>query len=203
VPDHFSVCNHLEPEPARIRLVAGLGNPGSEYEGTRHNIGFSVVDQLASEWRIEWQYSAKWGALWTKGIHVLLVKPATYMNRSGGPVASLAGFFKITPEEILLVLDDFALPLGRLRIRKEGSSGGHNGLESVLTQFGTKRIPRLRLGIGGAPSEGAIDYVLGRFFEEERDLKAKTVARACEAVKCAIDKGLLSAMNIFNQAQET
>ena len=112
-------------------------------------------------------------------------------------------FFKITPEEILLVLDDFALPLGRLRIRKEGSSGGHNGLESVLTQFGTKRIPRLRLGIGGAPSEGAIDYVLGRFFEEERDLKAKTVARACEAVKCAIDKGLLSAMNIFNQAQET
>lgn len=184
-------------------MVAGLGNPGPEYERTRHNVGFAVLDHLAREWKLDWQRSAKWGALWAKGENALLVKPATYMNRSGEPLSAIAQFYKIAPQEMIVALDDFALPLGRLRIRPDGSAGGHNGLESVLAHFATDAIPRLRIGIGSAPREGSVDYVLSRFFEEERPLVAKTVARASEAVKCAIDKGVLSAMNTFNQAQET
>jgi PTH1 family peptidyl-tRNA hydrolase len=193
----------LESEPARIRLVAGLGNPGAEYAGTRHNIGFMVVDHLATEFGLRWQHSAKWGALWAKDERVLLAKPATYMNRSGEPLAAIAQFYKIPNEQVLVVLDDLALPLGRLRIRMDGSSGGHNGLESIFLHFATEEIARLRMGIGAAPREGAVDYVLGRFFEEERAEVEKTVARAAEAVKCAIDKGVLSAMNTFNKFPES
>jgi PTH1 family peptidyl-tRNA hydrolase len=193
----------LELEPARIRLVAGLGNPGVEYAGTRHNIGFMVVDHLATEFGLRWEHSVKWGALWAKDERVLLAKPATYMNRSGEPLAAIAQFYKIPNEQVLAVLDDLALPLGRLRIRMDGSSGGHNGLESIFLHFATEEIARLRIGIGAAPREGAVDYVLGRFFEEERSAVEKTVARAAEAVKCAIDKGVLSAMNTFNKFPES
>ena len=115
----------------------------------------------------------------------------------------MSNFYKIAPAEILVVLDDFALELGRLRLRMEGGPGGHNGLESVIVQLGTEAIPRLRIGIGAAPTEGATDYVLGRFFEEERPIVEKMIPRAAEAVKCAIDKGVLSAMNLFNQNPET
>jgi PTH1 family peptidyl-tRNA hydrolase len=121
------------------------------------------------------------------------------MNRSGEPVQAIAHFYKVEPSEILLVLDDMALELGRLRLRPDGGTGGHNGLESVIVQLGTEEIPRLRVGIGAAPREGAVDYVLGRFFEEERPLVGKAIARAADAVKCAIDNGLLSAMNLFNK----
>ena len=190
-------------EPARIRLVAGLGNPGAEYAGTRHNIGFMVVDHLATEFGLHWEHSAKWGTLWAKDERVLLAKPATYMNRSGEPLAAIAQFYKMPNEQILAVLDDLALPLGRLRIRMDGSSGGHNGLESIFLHFATEEIARLRIGIGAAPREGAVDYVLGRFFEEERAAVEKTVVRAAEAVKCAIDKGVLSAMNTFNKFPES
>lgn len=186
----------------RIRLVAGLGNPGSEYQITRHNIGFLVLDQFASRAGAVWEKSSKWGALWAKLGNVILVKPMTYMNRSGEPLGAVARFHKVEPQEMLVVLDDFSLPLGRLRLRPNGSSGGHNGLESVVAQFGTDEIPRLRVGIGGAPSEGTVDYVLGRFSEEERPLVASTVERAAEAVKCAIDNGLVSAMNTFNKSEE-
>ena len=185
------------------RLVTGLGNPGAEYERTRHNVGFAVVDSLASEWGLAWERSKNWNLAWTKGEKAILVKPASYMNRSGEPLAAIANFYKIPPAEILVVLDDFALELGRLRIRLEGGTGGHNGLESIILQFGTEEIPRLRVGIGSAPSEGAVDHVLGRFFEEERPIVEKTVARAAEAVKCAIDKGVLSAMNLFNKFPES
>ena len=193
----------MESEPARIRLVAGLGNPGPEYAGTRHNIGFMVVDRLATELNLRWEHSTKWSAIWAKGEQVALVKPAAYMNRSGQPLSAIAQFYKIPNEQILVVLDDFALPLGRLRVRPGGSSGGHNGLESIFAHFGTEEIPRLRIGIGRAPREGAVDYVLGRFFEEEQPDVKKTVARAVEAVKCAIDKGVLSAMNTFNKFPES
>jgi peptidyl-tRNA hydrolase, PTH1 family len=185
------------------RLVVGLGNPGAEYNRTRHNVGFSVVDRLASEWGLTWQHSKAWHALWAKGERAILVKPASYMNRSGEPLLAVANFYKIAPDEILVVLDDLALELGRLRLRTEGGTGGHNGLESIIVHLGTEAIPRLRLGIGAAPDAGATDYVLGRFFEEEVPIVEKTIERAAEAVKCAIDKGVLSAMNLFNKNPES
>jgi PTH1 family peptidyl-tRNA hydrolase len=186
-----------------IRLVVGLGNPGAEYNRTRHNVGFDVVDSLVSEWGLTWQHSKSWHALWAKGEKAILVKPASYMNRSGEPLSAVAGFYKIAPAEILVVLDDLALELGRLRLRPEGSAGGHNGLESILMHLGTEAIPRLRIGIGAAPSEGAVDYVLGRFFAEEVPVVEETIERAADAVKCAIDKGVLSAMNLFNKIPES
>ena len=183
-------------------MVVGLGNPGPEYERTRHNVGFAIVDRLASDWGVDWQRSARWGAYWAKSEQALLVKPMTYMNRSGGPALAVAQFYKIAPGEILAVLDEMALELGRLRLRLQGSPGGHNGLESIITSFGTEEIPRLRVGIGAPPGAGAVDYVLGRFFDEELPAVEKAVARAAEAVKVAIDKGIVSAMNTFNKNPE-
>ncbi len=193
----------MEQNAAQIRLVVGLGNPGAEYNRTRHNVGFEIVDRLAAEWGLAWQHSKSWQALWAKGEKAILVKPASYMNRSGEPLQAVAQFYKIEPREMLVVLDDMALPLGRLRLRPDGGTAGHNGLESIIVQFGTEEIPRLRIGIGAAPVEGATDYVLTRFFEEERPIVEKTVVRAADAVKCAIDNGLLSAMNQFNKNPES
>ena len=188
----------MEPGANRIRLVAGLGNPGAEYERTRHNVGFMVLDRLSATAQAPWQREAKWGAYWMKLEQTLLVKPMTYMNRSGEPLLKIAQFYKIEPAEILVVLDDMALELGRLRLRLGGGPGGHNGLESVIVNFATDEIPRLRIGIGAAPEFGAVDYVLGRFFEEEMSTVDKAITRAADAVKCSIDKGLPFAMNTFN-----
>jgi PTH1 family peptidyl-tRNA hydrolase len=182
-------------------LIAGLGNPGREYQQTRHNIGFMVLDRLAADAQLPWNYSQKWSVGWAKS-DVIMVKPATFMNRSGEAVAAIANFYKITAAEVLVVLDDLALPLGRLRLRTQGGSGGHNGLESVIEHFGTEAVPRLRVGIGAAPSQGAVDYVLGRFFEEEKPLLDATIKRAAEAAKSAVDNGLFAAMNVFNQSPE-
>ena len=184
-------------------MIAGLGNPGPEYEHTRHNIGFLVVDRLAVHFESRWKKSTQQNALSAKSGELILVKPMTYMNRSGEPLADLAQFFKIEPREILVVLDDLALPLGRLRLRTGGGPGGHNGLESIIMQFGTEDIPRLRIGIGPAPREGSVEYVLSRFFEEEKPVVRSSIDRAAEAVKCAIDNGLVSAMNSFNTTEES
>ena len=189
-------------EESLIRLVAGLGNPGSEHAVTRHNIGFMVADQLAAQFGSTWEKSTKWDAIMTKCSDVFVAKPMSYMNRSGYPLLKIAQFYKIRPLEILVVLDDTALPLGRLRLRASGGSGGHNGLESVIMQFGTEEIPRLRIGIGEAPPAGSVDYVLNRFFEEEKPIVRSAIDRAVEAVKCAIDNDLISAMNIFNKTEE-
>ena len=187
---------------APIRLIAGLGNPGPEYAATRHNIGFMVVDQLAAQFGSAWEKSGKWDALCAKCGAVLLVKPLSFMNHSGYPLLTVAQFYKIEPQQILIVLDDFALPLGRLRLRLRGGSGNHNGLDSIIAQFGTEEIPRLRVGIGAAPREGSVDHVLGRFFDEEKPIVRATIDRAVEALKCAIDNGLVSAMNTFNKSEE-
>ncbi len=193
----------MENHP-QIRLVAGLGNPGSEYMATRHNIGFMVVDQLAAQFGSTWEKSvpqAREDALSAKCGAVLLIKPMSFMNRSGYPLFAVAQFYKIEPQQILIILDDLALPLGRLRLRARGGPGGHNGLESIIVQFGTEEIPRLRVGIGQAPREGYVDYVLSRFFDEEKPLVRSTIGRAVDALKCAIDNGLVSAMNTFNKTE--
>ena len=192
----------MEEKTPPIRLIAGLGNPGAEYAVTRHNIGFMVVDQFAAQFGSSWERSTKWEALTAKCGDNLLVKPMSFMNRSGHPLFAIAQFYKIAAPEILVVLDDLALPLGRIRLRLSGGPGGHNGLESIIVQFGTEEIPRLRIGIGAAPREAAVDYVLGRFFEEEKPLVRSTIDRAVEALKCAIDKGVVSAMNTFNKPEE-
>ena len=195
----------MEQTDPPIRLIAGLGNPGPEYATTRHNIGFMVVDQLAAQSGAVWEKSvpqARENAVSAKCGTVLLVKPLSFMNRSGYPIFSVAQSYKLEPQQILVVLDDFALPLGRLRLRARGGPGGHNGLESVITQFGTEEIPRLRIGIGAAPREGSVDYVLSRFFDEEKPIARSTINRAVEALKCAIDNGLVSAMNTFNKSEE-
>ena len=184
-------------------MVVGLGNPGAEYERTRHNIGFMVLDRLAADERVPWERSAKWGAYWAKAGGTLLVKPMTYMNRSGGPALAVEQFYKIAPAEMLIVLDDMALELGRLRLRLKGGPGGHNGLESIIINFATEEIPRLRIGIGAVPGGGAVDWVLGRFFAEEMPAVEKAVTRAAEAVKVTIDKGVVSAMNTFNKNPES
>ncbi|MDB6147472.1 MAG: peptidyl-tRNA hydrolase [Spartobacteria bacterium] len=186
----------------QIRLVAGLGNPGPEYRLTRHNIGFMVLDRFASEAGATWEKASKTDAYTSKCGKVILVKPTSFMNRSGVPLLAIAQFYKIEPTQILVVLDDFALSLGRLRLRPDGGTGGHNGLESIIVLFGTETIPRLRVGIGGAPAEGAVDHVLGRFFEEELPLARSAIDRSVAAIKCAIDNGLVSAMNSFNKAEE-
>lgn len=157
-----------------------------------------AIDRLAGQAGSTWEKSPKWEALTAKCGEILLVKPMSFMNRSGHPLLAVAHFFKIEPAQILVVLDDFALPLGRLRLRLGGGTGGHNGLDSIIVQFGTDEIARLRIGIGAAPSEGSVDYVLGRFFEEEQTLVRSTIDHATEAVKWAIDKGVVSAMNHFN-----
>jgi PTH1 family peptidyl-tRNA hydrolase len=192
----------VEGSTPQIRLVAGLGNPGPEYASTRHNIGFMVADQLAAQFGSTWGKSTKWDALLAKCGDVFLTKPMSYMNRSGYPILAIAQFYKIDPPEILVMLDDMALPLGRMRLRLSGGSGGHNGLESVIMQFATEEIPRLRIGIGEAPAAGSVDYVLSRFFEEEKPIVRSTIDRAAAAVKCAIDNDLISAMNIFNKIEE-
>jgi PTH1 family peptidyl-tRNA hydrolase len=191
----------VEESASQIRLIVGLGNPGPEYAATRHNVGFMVLDRLAAQFGSIWEKSRKWDALSAKCGAVLLIKPMSFMNRSGHPLLAVSQFFKIQPEEILVVLDDLALPLGRLRLRARGGPGGHNGLESIIMQFGTEEISRLRIGIGEAPRE-AVDYVLSRFFDEEKPLIRSTIDHAVDAVKCAIDNGLVSAMNTFNKTEE-
>jgi PTH1 family peptidyl-tRNA hydrolase len=192
----------VEQPTLQIRLVVGLGNPGLEHAATRHNIGFMVADQLAAQLGSTWERSTKWDAVLAKGADVLLAKPTSYMNRSGYPLVAIARYYKIGPAQILVVLDDMALPLGRLRLRASGGSGGHNGLESIIAQFGTEDIPRLRIGIGEPPPAGSVDHVLSRFFDEEKPIVRSAMDRAVKAVKCAIDNDLISAMNIFNKTEE-
>jgi PTH1 family peptidyl-tRNA hydrolase len=188
---------------SRIRLVAGLGNPGPDYAGTRHNIGFAVLDFFAESAGTMFERQAEWDAAIARAGDTILMKPLRFMNRSGSALAAVAGFYKIGPAEILVVMDDFALPLGRLRIRESGGPGGHNGLESVIVALGSEDIPRLRLGIGEAPERASVDYVLSPFFEEEKPKMTAMIGRAAEAIKCAVDNGITSAMNKFNKAEES
>ncbi|MDD5349026.1 MAG: aminoacyl-tRNA hydrolase [Chthoniobacteraceae bacterium] len=180
-----------------FRLLIGLGNPGKEYERTRHNVGFMVLDKLAARSGATWRTEKPWKAQIADCDGVVCCKPLSYMNLSGGPAQSVASFYKVPPAETLVVYDDLALPLGKLRLRPNGSAGGHNGMQSILTQFGTQEVPRLRLGIGAADS-GMIGHVLGRFGADELPELEAALDRAVEAIEFAQNRGLQAAMNQFN-----
>ena len=179
-----------------FRLIVGLGNPGREYGETRHNAGFMIVDRLAQRAGVPFRIEPKWNAAIANASGVLLCKPQSYMNLSGEPLAAVARFYKIEPQQVLAVFDDVALPLGRIRIRPSGSSGGHNGMESILRHLGD--IPRLRVGIGAADGKPMVDHVLGKFRPEERTLLAQSLDRAIEAIDLLQQNGIAAAMNQFN-----
>lgn len=186
-----------------MKIVVGLGNPGKRYERTRHNVGFEVVDELArrtgARFRRKWLAPLETAAVEFNGERAILVKPLTYMNRSGGGIRPLLRKHGVAPGEVIVVLDDLDLEAGRLRIRAKGGAGGHNGLQSVLAALGTEEFPRVRLGIGPRPAgEELTDFVLARFAPAEREKVQRGVGRAAEAVECMVAQGVETAMNRFN-----
>jgi peptidyl-tRNA hydrolase, PTH1 family len=184
-------------EPPGLRLIVGLGNPGREYRDTRHNVGFMIVDRLAARERAAFRTEKSWHAEVARTGDLLLCKPLTYMNLSGQAVRPLSQFYKLDAAQVLVVLDDLALPLGKLRLRADGSAGGHNGLKSLLEHFGTQAVPRLRVGIGAAQGE-ATGHVLGRFTLEEKAALEQSLDLAVSAVDCVRERGLEAAMTAFN-----
>jgi PTH1 family peptidyl-tRNA hydrolase len=190
-----------------MKIVAGLGNPGPQYRDTRHNAGFLVVDRLVARWGLDGQWRERQDALTLKTMHasvpVLLAKPLTFMNLSGRAVAGLAGYFRVAPADVLVVVDEVALPLGRLRARRAGSAGGHNGLKSVIEHLGTEAFPRLRVGVGrGDGRRELAAHVLGRFQDEEREVFEAAVLRAAGAVEMFVTDGIERVMQAFNAANE-
>ena len=184
-------------------LVVGLGNPGDKYENTRHNVGFLTVDQIAEQLRVPVQklkYRALTNTVELGGQKVLLMKPVTYMNLSGEAVGEAARFYKIPPEHVLVISDDVSLPLGRLRVRKGGSAGGHNGLKSIIQHLGTDQFPRVKIGVGEKPHPDydMADWVLSKFTGEDLKTITAAVERAAKAVECLIAEGPDKAMNRFN-----
>ncbi len=188
--------------PRSIRLIVGLGNPGRDYTRTRHNVGFMILDRLAEKSGLQFR-AGKWHAETATQSGVHFCKPSSFMNQSGQPVAAVSHFYKVPPSEMLIVLDDAALPLGRLRIRSSGSSGGHNGLKSIFEHLSTQDIPRLRVGIGAADGKEMSDHVLGQFSPDEQPVLEKTLQRAVEAIESARTHGLEAAMNFYNQPEPT
>jgi peptidyl-tRNA hydrolase, PTH1 family len=187
-----------------MKLIVGLGNPGREYEHTRHNVGFQVAEELAHRYRVTLKDRGSWKARVAKiaeiGEGVLLAEPTTFMNLSGWAVREIASFHKLEPSDVLIVVDDADLPLGRLRLRTGGSAGGHNGLKSIIQELGTIDFPRLRVGVGRQPGE-LKSHVLGRFSNEERDQIEAAVKRAADAAELFARENILAAMNRFNAAQ--
>lgn len=186
-----------------MKLVVGLGNVGRKYDHTRHNVGFAVVDELArrqgASFRRSWRFPADLAEVTLGGQAVLLVKPRTYMNRSGEAAGPLARKKGVAVGDVVAVVDDVELEAGRLRIRRGGSAGGHNGLKSLIEHLGSQEFPRVRVGVGPVPSGGdRIAFVLGTFPAAERAAMADAVARAADAVEAALADGFDRAMNQFN-----
>ncbi|MCI1327646.1 MAG: aminoacyl-tRNA hydrolase [Lachnospiraceae bacterium] len=188
-------------------LIAGLGNPGRQYEGTRHNMGFDTIDRLMDEYHIA-SGGVRMKAMYGKGMiggeKAILIKPVTYMNLSGEAVSAWLNYYKLDPESDLIVIyDDIDQDPGQLRIRAKGSAGGHNGMKSVISQIGTDRFVRIRIGVGAKPAGWDLaDYVLGRFDRETRNVIDDAIIRAAEAVRMITDGDLSGAMTEYNRHKE-
>ncbi len=184
------------------RLIAGLGNPGQQYDGTRHNIGFEVIDKLADKLGVE-VAKGKFGGIFGQTVFedkkLILLKPLKYMNNSGQVIADAAGFYKIQPLQILVITDDLALEPGMIRLRASGSAGGHNGLADIIEKLNTVDFARLRIGIGDKGSAVGRDYVLSRPSQAERELLNQAVDQAVEASICWLKQGIDAAMTRFNR----
>jgi peptidyl-tRNA hydrolase, PTH1 family len=186
-----------------MHLIVGLGNPGAEYAKTRHNAGFLLVQKLAERWRVSWTLEKKFDARVARaerdGTRVILCEPQTFMNASGEAVGSLVAFYQIALARVLVVVDDADLPIGEIRLRMRGSSGGHHGLESIEKHLGSREFPRLRIGIGRKDGAREITkHVLGRFSSTEAKLADKVLSVAGDQVECWLRAGIEKAMNQFN-----
>ena len=184
-------------------LIVGLGNPGGQYDNTRHNAGFAVADELARRGGFAIQrvkFKALTAAAVVGGQGALVMKPTTYVNLSGEAVGEAARFYKLAPDRVLVISDDVDLPLGKLRLRKSGSAGGHNGLKSVIQHLGSDQFPRLKEGVGGKPHPDydLADWVLGKLTGEDKKAMDESVKRAADAVECFLKDGPQKAMNQFN-----
>lgn len=189
-------------DPSEAKFVVGLGNPGRRYRGTRHNLGFMVVERLADLWAAGSPKQGFDGVVWEVrrgGRKIVLLEPMLFMNRSGRSVGAMVRFYKAATEDVLVVLDDLALPPGTMRIRPEGSAGGHNGLQDILTVLGTQAVGRLRLGIGPSPTQmDSADYVLGKMNEDELALANQAIDKAVSAIEDWLAVGIDEAMNRHN-----
>jgi PTH1 family peptidyl-tRNA hydrolase len=185
-----------------VKLLVGLGNPGARYRGTHHNVGFAVVDEVARRHAVGFGTSpaeALTARVRSGDIDVLLAKPLTFMNLSGRAVGALARYYRVEPGDVLAIVDDVNLPLGRLRLRRGGSAGGHNGLKSIIEDLGTQGFPRLRVGVGrGELRRGLADHVLSRIAADEREVLESAVQRAAEAAEVFATEGIDIAMRRFN-----
>ena len=188
-------------------LIVGLGNPGRQYEATRHNMGFDTVDCLIEKHNVP-QGGVKFNAMYGKGIiggdKAILMKPLSFMNLSGGPVRDMVNFFKIDPEkELIVISDDIDLEPGQLRIRKQGSAGGHNGLKDIIQKLGTQNFVRIKIGVGAKPQGWDLaDHVLSRFPDSERKLVDEAIREAADAVEKIIAQGPDAAMNEYNRKKK-
>lgn len=185
-----------------IFVVAGLGNPGSKYVNTRHNVGFDTIDLLSERHGIKvskLKHKALVGDGLIKNERVLLVKPQTYMNLSGESIRDLVEWFRVPIGKVILIYDDVDLPLGKVRIRPGGSSGTHNGMRSVIYQLNSDEFPRIRIGIDRAPEGWELaDYVLGKFSPEEKKIINESISKAADAASAIVNSGIDAAMNLFN-----
>ncbi len=182
-------------------LIVGLGNPGPRYRDTRHNVGFGCVDLLAERWGIavnDRRRTTVLGQGYRDGAPVVLAKPRTFMNLSGETVAYLLARFGGRAADLVIVYDEMALPLGRVRLRARGSDAGHNGIKDIIRNVRTIDFPRLRIGIGGPGMSGSVEHVLGRFSDEEKPAVDAAIARAADAVECLLSEGINIAMNRYN-----
>lgn len=184
-----------------IKLIAGLGNPGKEYAGTRHNVGFEVVDELARKLAVsvgQKKFGGLYGQASMEDVKIILLKPQEYMNLSGQAIAAAMGFYKLPITELMVVADDAALMPGLIRIRPGGSSGGHNGLRDIIARLKTEQFARLRVGIGSENAEAMRDFVLSRPDPQETRLIGEGIIKARDALECWIREGLSAAMNRYN-----
>lgn len=188
-------------ESSGLKLIVGLGNPGPQYEHTRHNVGFMVLDAMAGRFGAEIKrrkFNSLTAEIADGPQKLLLLKPQQFMNRSGHSVAEAAGFYRVDAADLLVVTDDLALEVGRLRLRAKGSAGGHNGLKDVIAALGTDAFSRLRIGIGSRGSQSGADYVLSKFAPDEKPLIEQAVQTAVEAVLCWVRQGAEATMTRFN-----